>query len=179
MPTATRFVRTRHMLLFCCALAILLALAGCGGSASTGSSATSAPTCRVDQLDLMNEHSGIAAGNIGVELAFHNHGTSACSLSGYPGVQLLDAQGHTATTHQQQVTSAKTFKNQSVRTVTVAAGARAYFKVEWEDMSVEGCQSSSSASITPPNATSALTTSLRVTSCNGAIATSPVEPSAF
>lgn len=179
LSSVLRFVRSLHMLLLWSALATLLILAGCGGSASTSSATTSGATCRSDQLDLVREHSGIATGHIGVEVAFHNHGSSACSLSGYPGVQLLDAQGHAATTHLQQAISAYTYKNQKVQTVSLASGALAYFKLEWEDMSVEGCVSSSSADITPPGGSSALTLGLQDTACNGSLTTSPVEPSAF
>lgn len=167
------------MLLLCLTLIAVVILAACGGSGSTGSSTTSGTTCQANQLDLVREHSGIATGRIGVEVAFHNHGSSACSLSGYPGVQLLDAQGHAATTHLQQATSAYTFTNQQVQTVSLAAGALAYFKLEWEDMSVQGCNSSSSAALTPPGASSALTLALQVSACNGNITISPVEPSAF
>ncbi len=159
-------------------LSVCALLTGCGAASP---SAASLPTCHTDQLDLVRGQSGFASTHVAVELSFHNHSSQACTLTGYPDVQLVDAQGHIVPIHLQQATSAYMFNTQPVQSVRLSAGAEAYFKLAWDDASAtgQGCVSATSANITPPGQTDALSLSLQVTSCDGDLITSPVEPSAF
>jgi hypothetical protein len=52
-----------------------------------------APACRGPQLALSAEGSDAGVGGRAVTLSLRNVGTRVCSLSGYPGVALLDAEG--------------------------------------------------------------------------------------
>ncbi|MDT0546429.1 MULTISPECIES: DUF4232 domain-containing protein [Streptomyces] len=49
--------------------------------------------CSKDQLKLSTGRADIGAGNVYVPLAFTNTGAASCTLTGYPGVSLLDAPG--------------------------------------------------------------------------------------
>ncbi|HEX8918407.1 MAG TPA: DUF4232 domain-containing protein [Chloroflexota bacterium] len=79
----------------CVALMIGAALlpAGNGGRVSSvdaAQSAQAAPTCRNIQLLIRAQSSQGAAGHIAILYRIHNLTGQACTLRGYPGVQLLD-----------------------------------------------------------------------------------------
>jgi len=103
-------------------------LSACGGSGSTSAhSATSAPSassppssslsttttsttvvvahtaCQDAQLRIAAGKSGAAGGSAGQTILFTNVGKTACSITGYPGVAALDAQGHQVAQAQRQL----------------------------------------------------------------------------
>lgn len=55
------------------------------------------PVCRNDQIRWSTAPGGLAGGDVGEILVFTNGGTATCTLSGYPVVAALDAQGSQAT----------------------------------------------------------------------------------
>ena len=132
-------------------------------------------------MDLVQGRGGVALGNVGQDLSFRNHSSQPCSLSGYPSIQFFDAQGRTIQIQVQQVTSAYLFGDAQVRTVALASGAQAYFKLEWQDGSgsQQNCANATSAAITPPGNTSSISAALQVNECGGSLITSPVEAEAF
>lgn len=137
------------------------------------------PTCRPDQLTLAIKFLGAAMGNVGEQDHFTNHSTSACSLYGFPGAQLLDAQRNQMATHTHLQTSAYLYPTQPMLRVEMAPGASAYFIVEWTDVptgSATSCPMSSYLSVTPPNASSVLTIAAQIGACGGDLYLSPVEP---
>jgi len=189
-------------------LALALALGGCATQAQSAAStstatltpapmptatphdATSAPsapavigpTCRPDQLTLAIKFLGAATGNVGEMAHFTNHSTVACSLYGFPGAQLLNAQRDPMITHTHWQTSAYLYTTQPVSHVQMAPGAAAYFVVEWEDVpsgSATSCPLASYLEVTPPNDYSAITIANTVGACGGNLYISPVEPTQF
>ncbi len=93
-------------------------------SPAPGPSRTAAP-CRVDHVRASVENGVAATGTYSLLLAFRNGGPLSCSLTGYPGISLLDSAGHVLpfrVTHagNQVVTSAHP------NPVTLQPGAEAY-----------------------------------------------------
>ena len=53
------------------------------------------PTCNADELSIvLGEGNGAAAGSRSLSLVFSNNGDRECTLSGYPGVSLVNANGN-------------------------------------------------------------------------------------
>lgn len=174
---------------------VILAAGGCG-SASTGegganhaagsptASATSSlaavAVCRTDQLSLSMGQSGAALGHVAVEHRFTNGSAQACSLTGYPQIQLVDANHTAMAVPVQQSTGAYTFTGQQVQTVVLSPGASAYFKLEWTDVppSSGSCPRASYLRATAPGAASAIELAESIQPCASVI-TSPVEPNSF
>ena len=66
---------------------------GGGASSSPTTVAVHAAACQVSQLRIAAGRSGAAGGSAGQTTLFTNVGHTACSLTGYPGVAALSAQG--------------------------------------------------------------------------------------
>lgn len=187
-------------------LALLaLALGGCDVSGLGGQSpqptapaatqvATQAPTaaatatggastnCQPSQLTFTIHTGGGAAGHIGQMGQFTNTSTATCTLYGFPGAVMLDAQHQPMTTHALWQTSAYMYSNQQKTLVTLAPGASAYFAVTWSDVTVGSattCPTSSYLSVTPPNDFSVLTVADQINACDSNLIISPVEPTNF
>jgi len=138
--------------------------------------------CQPNQLTFSVKSAGGAAGHIGQMGKFTNSSTATCTLYGFPGAVMLDAQHQPMTTHALWQTSAYMYSNQMKQLVTLAPGASAYFAVTWSDVtvgSVTSCPTSSYLSVTPPNDLSELTIADQITSCDSNLTISPVEPTAF
>ncbi|QKV91090.1 DUF4232 domain-containing protein [Streptomyces sp. NA02950] len=64
---------------------------------SASAAASAAPAvrrvCSTEQLKLSVGRKDVGAGNVYLPLAFTNTSTTACTLTGFPGVSLLDADG--------------------------------------------------------------------------------------
>ncbi len=168
-----------------------------GTTAATATTAASAPTatpapsggtpitsttCQPDQLTLTLHFASGAAGHIGQMGQFTNHSSSACTLYGFPGAVMLDAQHNPMTTHALWETSAYMFSNQLKQTVHLAPGGSAYFAVTWSDVTIGSqttCPTSAYLSVTPPNDFSVLTVADQINACDSNLEISPVEPTAF
>jgi hypothetical protein len=98
--------------------------------ASSPSSST--PLCGADQLHAALAREGVAMGTIVDEFAFVNAGSHACSLDGYPLVQMLDRSRHDLATLERRA-PAGTPGGGAAKKVTIARGGRAYFSVSYED----------------------------------------------
>lgn len=122
--------------------------------------------CTSAQLQVHSLGQQAGAGHIGLVIAFTNSSSTTCTLSGYPGVALLNAAGSQVA---QAVRTPSGYlgglqSGQAIPVVTVAAGASASALVEGTDASASGgnCQIYPEILVTPPNLRQSvsLTTSL-------------------
>lgn len=99
----------------------------------TADSSAGGRPCANGDLSVALGRSRAASGHVAVAIGFRNLSSSACSLSGYPGVAALDGQGRQV---EQAVRSASGFLGGSytVRTVTVPVGGDASALVEGTDV---------------------------------------------
>ncbi len=138
--------------------------------------------CQPDQLTLAIHSSNGAAGHIGQMAQFTNTSNATCTLFGFPGALMLDAQHNPMTTHALWQTNAYMFTNQVKQNVSLAPGASGYFAVTWSDVTIgsqTGCPTSAYLSVTPPNDFSVLTVADQINACDSNLVISPVEPTAF
>jgi hypothetical protein len=113
------------------------------------------PTCQPSQLSLTEDaaHSGgAAAGSLGITYVFTNTSATACTLSGFPGLQLLNASGGPLTTRTSR-------NSETPSTVALQPGRHAWFDIEFPTQTGFGslqCPTSSALAVIPPNDVSAL-----------------------
>lgn len=161
----------------------LLAMVACGSGTSSGSSsptpsispsATSIPTvgttptptaagpgrCLVSQLSLATGQPNAGAGTVGETFIFTNTSQTTCQLYGYPGMQMLGANGEKVPTNVVRTPGPE-------ETVTLAPGGTASFQAQWHDQTgyMTPCPSSQRIEVTPPNAYSQLTITASITAC--------------
>jgi hypothetical protein len=153
-------------------------------SAATATPAVAVtPGCQPNQLTLAIASSQGAAGHIAQMAQFTNKSNTVCTLFGFPGAVMLDAQHNAIPTKALWETSSYTFQNQQKQTVTLHPGGSAYFAVAWSDVPVGSettCPTSAYLSVTPPNTFSVLTIADQINACNsGSLDISPVEPTKF
>lgn len=150
--------------------------------AASATSGVASVNCQPNQLTFSVKSAVAAAGHIGQMGKFTNSSSATCTLYGFPGAVMLDAQHQPMTTHALWQTSAYMYSNQMKQLVTLAPGGSAYFAVTWSDVTVGAattCPTSSYLSVTPPNDFSVLTIADQITSCDSNLTISPVEPTAF
>jgi hypothetical protein len=141
------------------AVGIVLAAAACGG----GSAALRAGVvgqCSSTQLRAWAGGPAAGAGSAFLEFAFVNASARRCSLIGFPTLALRSAAGKTIKTTELQLSSG--FDGIARKLVTLAAGARAYFGVQFTDGPVfkgEVCPTSAQLLLTPPGGGAAVTLS--------------------
>ena len=101
-----------------------------------------------------------------------NAGTAPCSVSGYPAVSLLDAQGRALTTIRSD-------QNPNTATpVNIPAGGKAFFDIAWTVVPNEGngervCPSAARVRVLIPGDTAALAVPLTFQPCGGRIRVNP------
>ena len=132
--------------------------------------------CRSGQLTLSIVSTNGGAGTLEVILAFHNTGTTACTLYGYPGAQMLAASGAPLPT---TVIRGGTplFTAGQPTLVTLAAGGTASFNLGYSDVpsgTATSCPLASRLEVTPPNAYHFLVISATLEACRGQLTVSPV-----
>lgn len=149
-------------------------------AATTTPAIVGVPNCQPNQLTLTMLTVGAAAGHLGQMGKFTNASKTTCTLYGFPGAQMLDAQHNPLPTKALWQTSAYMYSNQQKQLVKLAPGAAAYFAVTWSDVTVgseTSCPTSAYLSVTPPNDFSVLTVADQITACGGgSLEISPVEP---
>jgi hypothetical protein len=92
-------------------------------------------------------------------VTFKNTSNAACSLYGYPGLQMLDSAGHPIPTEVIRGTFT-TVPSVPEQLVQVAPGADASFDLGFSDATGYGsasCPTSTEVEFTPPNATQRIT----------------------
>lgn len=124
--------------------------------------------CTVSQLTLRVHDKTAATSHYGVIFTFHNASATTCTLYGFPGLQLLDAQGRPLPTsvnwgsdyvvHPQQPTL-----------VALRPGDEASFTLGATSPDPYGltCPTSSQLLVTPPNETRSLTIAYALSSAEG------------
>lgn len=136
----------------------------------------SAP-CRAAQLRLASENGDAGAGNRANVFSVTNAGTTPCSLSGYPSVGLLDAQGRA-------LTMVRSDQNPTVATpVTVTVSGKAFFDIAWTvvpnaSAGEQTCPSAARVRVLIPGDPAALAVPLAFTPCGGRIRVNPFRATA-
>lgn len=110
------------------------------GTAVPAPSATNAKPCATAHLTLNRVTAGAAAGNMMLLYEFTNTGPSPCTLTGYPGVSVLDRQGRVVQRPAFREPGPGTSPPLPVATVALPSGGRAYFLVGGADVvPIPGC----------------------------------------
>lgn len=139
-----------------------------------GDASAYGPPCRAQQLSLslgIDYRDGDEQGTV------TNRSTSACSLYGFPGAQLFDAQ-HAAISVRALKSTADWSGVVPEQYVQVAPGANAYFFVKWSgtptgaDMT---CQAASAFAMVPPGDTNSVIADDPIQVCGGSITVSPFQ----
>ncbi len=136
-----------------------------GGCATSGAGSSSVPTtsaaqpsatpsslanCQTQQLLLVEDRGGVAGGNAGLGFHFENQAKVACTLLGYPTLQLLNAQHQPMTQYTfEQSTSAYTYLTHAPALLTLRPQEKAYFAIDWAD-DCNGFPKASFLQVTPP-----------------------------
>ena len=149
---------------------------------TTSTTTAGTTTCSVSQLKVTTGPSNGAAGTIYNAMILTNTSATTCTLQGYPGMQLLNAQGQKLPTNV--VRGGLSFQdpaaNQSPSLVTLASQQAAQYDWSYSDVPVgnqQTCPMASSVLVTPPNDFTSATISLQVPSCgSGTLHVSPVFP---
>jgi hypothetical protein len=151
---------------------------------SSTTSTTGSPglaTCLATQLAMVPQNGNGAAGTIYQTVVMTNSSSTTCTLYGYPGMQLLDAQGGdipTTVVRGGLGGGAPAGATQPATLVTLAPGQAAAFAMQFEDVQVgneTSCPTSAKAEITPPNDTAPGVVAMAIGPCdNGTVHVSPV-----
>jgi hypothetical protein len=148
------------------------------GPAGTTTTAVAGPArCATTALTGSVSGSSGAAGTIETTVALKSTGTAPCSMTGYPGLQMLSASGSDLPT---QVTrkGAYSFTAMAPTTVILAPGQQAYVNIGYSDVPVGNettCPTSASLEITPPDAFDHLVVTAALAPCGGGtLVVSPV-----
>lgn len=139
----------------------------------------SAP-CRGPQLKLSNEGGDAGAGNRVANIGVQNIGSSACRLTGYPGVILQDRQGRNLTAiRSEQALGSYFTQGQAPTPVNLAPQAKAAFELAWNVVPHEGegettCPSATRIRVTAPGDTSPVSLNMSFSPCGGRVKVSPI-----
>jgi hypothetical protein len=113
-----------------------------------------------------------------VTYAFTNTGSSACSLKGYPGFELLDTKGQKLKgVHVNRSEGTYFQKDMPPQQVILAPGAQALFQIAYNNGTRspgQTCPESTKVEITPPNAYQHFTLTEHIQTCWGKLEVAPV-----
>jgi hypothetical protein len=157
---------------------LLVALGTARLSAGSSAHAATTPRCHSGRLYIApvpnSEQGGL--GHVGLQFSVKSLTQQACYLEGYPGMQMVDANGHDIATRLRWG-NGYLFGNQTKQYVVLKTGQAAYFDVEWVHFPTgnQSCPTASYLLVTPPDerTTIAVPVSLQDV-CGGALTTSPV-----
>ena len=144
-------------------------------STSTTTTAGGPAHCPASSLAVSVAGTQGAAGTFEVTLQLRNVSQTTCTLNGYPGAQLYDANGSALPTDVVRGGS-YSFTDFPPSVATLAAGASAYFNLAYSDVTTgTPCPTAASMWITPPDATDHLVLTQQFMVCNGGrLTVSPV-----
>jgi len=148
---------------------------------TTSSTTTKVADCTFSQLSVSAGQAAAGVGHVGVPLVLRNVGASTCTLTGYPGVAALDAQGNQAA--QAQRTPGGYLGGLPAGTtvpivVTLAPGQAASAMVEGTDVptgTATSCPQYPALLVTPPNTTQSVRVTAALPGCSP-IEVHPVVP---
>jgi hypothetical protein len=145
-------------------------------STSTSTMAGGPAACQPSSLTLKTVSTEGFTGHMVLMMSFTNTGHAACTMKGWPGVQLVDKSGHPVATNDQRVNGFGTNQNTPPSTVSVSPGGSAYFGVETEDVCSDTAPQPTSAMLAiPPNQTQQLKASADTSFCpNPTVQVTPV-----
>jgi len=145
------------------AVTLAVLAAACTTTTQPGAPLAAGLTCEASQLEMRLIFVGFATGNVEGIVDIRNKSTHDCVLSGYPGLQLLDAARRPLPTLASDTTTSF-FQSSPVSAVVVTLSAgtgpinpngptagHAYIDMSWSDGSPP-CEQPSSFAITPPAA---------------------------
>jgi hypothetical protein len=152
-------------------------------STSSASGSTSSTTslpgtvCQARSLTTAVAGSQGAAGTNEVTFSMRNSSGSPCPMKGYPGAQLLGANGAQLATHVVPGGSYP-FTDFAPAQVVLAAGETAYFNLGYSDVPHAGessCPTATEIAVTPPGASDHVAVTVQLQVCNsGTLTVSPV-----
>jgi hypothetical protein len=125
-------------------------------------------TCTATDLGA-SVNTGVGAGGFtGQTMVLTNHSTKACSMDGYPGVELLGSGGNVISNAARGCVYLQGCSTAFTK-VVVQPGGSAYFVFVWRDNpqgpAQTSCPESATALVTPPNAYDHLTVQLHIAPC--------------
>jgi hypothetical protein len=130
------------------------------------------PACRGPQLTLSAQGSDAGAGGRGVTLSLSNVGTRVCSLTGHPGLALIDGAGkRLADVRADQVVDAA---GRPPEVVVLQPGGKAWFDVRWtvvpdQTQGERPCPAVARLRVTAPGDTSPVSLDQAMAPCNGRV----------
>jgi hypothetical protein len=144
------------------------------------------PTCSTYQLRMTGEDFGTLMGNGRAAITLQNISAAGCNLQGYPGAQLVAANGRLMhTTAQQAATGSYTFPPVVPHRVALAPGALASFNLAYagnpsgaasdEPYSV-ACPTSARVHVILPGTRGYGTATVALEACGGGLSASPIVP---
>lgn len=139
-----------------------------------------AAPCRGPQLKLSTEGGDAGAGNRVTNIGIQNISSTACSLTGYPGVVLQDRQGRNLTAINSEQSPGSYFTaGQAPAPVTLAPQSKAAFELAWsvvpnEAQGQTSCPNVARIRVTAPGDTSAASLNLAFAPCGGRVRVSPI-----
>jgi hypothetical protein len=150
-----------------------------GGGPTPTASLTPAvvPVCQASSLTAASGEMNGAAGNQAHAIVLTNGSSQACTVEGFPTVQMLSASGQSVATHQ---TDGNVPAGASISStpslVTIAPGVGASFVIQWSDVpgGPQDCPSASELEIDLPGGGGTVTLAEAVDPCGGDLYVSPV-----
>ena len=139
-----------------------------------------AAPCRGPQLKLSSEGGDAGAGNRVSNIGVQNIGTTACSLTGYPGVVLQDRQGRNLTAIRSEQSPGSYFtQGQAPAPVLLQPQAKAAFELAWsvvpnEAQGQTSCPNVTRIRVTAPGDTSATSLDMAFSPCGSRVRVSPI-----
>jgi len=151
-----------------------LAVAGCR---------TAQLTVAPDRLANGATNGDAGVGNLALMYRLHNRSAQACTLYGYPGIQLLDANRRPLPTRLTWSRSAYLFNSPPARLVRLNPGGDAFFALGWNHVASapanRPCPRVPYMLVTPPNERTSLLLPDGPDSCDGRLTASPVQSARF
>jgi len=138
--------------------------------------------CAAENLRLAVEGGDAGMGHRVTTLALRNTGPSACTVTGYPSVSLLDGDGKLLTGVRAAQAPGNYFAQGRAPTpVEIRPQQAAWFDLAWsviphEDKGETTCPSAKTVRVTAPGAATAITLPLAFTPCGGQVEVSPLRP---
>jgi Protein of unknown function (DUF4232) len=146
----------------------------------SGAPAPNAVACKSGDLSVKHQSDDAGAGQREVVYAFTNNAAAACSLTGFPTLALIDANG-------QPIGSVPTVQsedgdfaaNGAPATVNLAPKGTAVFRIRYTGISGAGipCVNTAKIRVTPPGNTQAIELNDALQICSTQVRLSPVRPS--
>ncbi|HEX2702039.1 MAG TPA: DUF4232 domain-containing protein [Solirubrobacteraceae bacterium] len=169
--TAIGFVIALIVALTAATVVALILVVSPTSSAPTHAAAARVSRCFASQLTVAPGPGSGAAGSVGQVVHFTNHSHSSCTLSGYPGMQMLGSAGKPLATEVHRGSSV-TVPALAVRLVTLRPAGKASFNLGYADATGYGnerCPTSTRVEITAPNDYKPLTIVWRIQPYGGDI----------